>query len=166
MESPLYPWFVFLHLLGLFGFLIAHGASVAASFALRRERNLEKVQALLTLSTSTYGAMYLALLVLLVSGIIAGFMGRWWGWGWIWVAIILLVALMAAMGILGTNIYSGARKAAGLPYMERNRQQPALPPAPPAELDSILARGNPVLLTIIGYGGVALIAWLMMFKPF
>jgi hypothetical protein len=41
-----------------------------------------------------------------------------------------------------------------------------IPPAPREELDAILAEGKPVLLTVIGYGGVALIAWLMMSKPF
>ncbi len=33
----MYPWLVFLHLLGVFGFLLAHGASASASFALRAQ---------------------------------------------------------------------------------------------------------------------------------
>ncbi len=162
----MYAWIVYLHLLGLLGFVLAHGASAAAAFALRRERNLERVQALLLISTSTFSVMYLSLLVLLISGIVAGFMGNWWGWGWIWVSLGLLVAIIVAMTLLGTNLYTPARKAAGLPYMERYRPQPPLPPASPAELDAILARANPILLTVIGYGGLATITWLMMFKPF
>jgi hypothetical protein len=31
-------WLVYLHLVGIFGFLIAHGASASAAFALRHER--------------------------------------------------------------------------------------------------------------------------------
>jgi hypothetical protein len=46
------------------------------------------------------------------------------------------------------------------------KQHPPIEPASQAEIDAFLARGNPVLLTVIGYGGVAIIAWLMMFKPF
>ena len=53
----MYPWLVFVHLLGLFGFLLAHGASSSAAFALRRERNLERVRALLELSANSYGVM-------------------------------------------------------------------------------------------------------------
>jgi len=34
------------------------------------------------------------------------------------------------------------------------------------ELDAALSNGNPVLLTAAGFGGIAVIAWLMIFKPF
>ncbi len=44
--------------------------------------------------------------------------------------------------------------------------QPPVTSAGPNELDALLARGNPMLLTVIGYGGFAVITWLMMFKPF
>jgi hypothetical protein len=162
----LYTWFVYLHLIGIFGFLIAHGGSAAAAFALRRERSPERVQALLMLSAGTISVTYISLLVLLASGIITGFMGRWWGSGWIWVSIALLLGIIIAMYVLGTNVYSPARKAAGLPYFERGRPQPPVAPAGPAELDAILSRGNPMLLAVIGYGGFALITWLMLFKPF
>ena len=49
----------------------------------------------------------------------------------------------------------------------RNAQ--AMPPLPPASTEKVkakLATANPHLLTLIGYGGILLILWLMMFKPF
>lgn len=162
----MYPWLVYLHLLGLFGFLLAHGASSSAAFALRRERNLERVRALLELSANSYGVMYGALLVLLLSGISAGVLGQWWGRAWIWVSVILLIVILAAMGMLGSRTYGFVRKAAGLPYFEGMKQQPAAEPASADEIDALLAKGDPVLLTLIGYGGLAVIAWLMTFKPF
>lgn len=162
----MYRWFVFLHVLGVFGFLLAHGTSAAVSFALRRERQLERVQALLLLSGNTLGLSFLSLLVLLVSGIVAGFMGQWWGQGWIWVSLGLLIAIIVAMSVLGSAVYGGVRKAAGLPYVVSGKPQPAVAPADPAELAALLARGQPLLLTIIGYGGFAVITWLMMLKPF
>jgi len=162
----MHPWLVFLHVLAVFGFLLAHGASAGAAFALRRERHPERVRALLEMSASSYGVMYLSLLVLLVSGIITGFTGSWWGQGWIWISLILLIAIVVAMGILGSPIYGGARKLAGLPYMERGKPQPPVEPGSAEEIDAQLSKGNPVLLTAIGYGGIAVIAWLMMFKPF
>jgi len=70
------------------------------------------------------------------------------------------------MGVLGSRTYGYVRKAAGLPYFEGMKQQPAAEPASADEIDALLAKGNPVLLTLIGYGGLAVIAWLMMFKSF
>jgi len=162
----MYPWLIFLHVVSVFGFLLAHGASAAVAFALQRERSLERVQTLLLLSANTAGVSLLALLVLFVSGIIVGFAGGWWGHGWIWVSLVGLIAIIVAMSGLGSAVYGGVRKAAGLPYMLRGQPQPAVPPAAPAELAALLARGRPVLLTVIGYDGFAVITWLMMFKPF
>lgn len=162
----MYQWLVFLHILGIFGLLLAHGASVSVSFALRRERRLERVRALLELSSNSYGVMYLSLLVLLISGIVAGVMGNWWGRGWIWISLVLLIGITAAMGALGSRVYGGTRKAIGLPYFENWKIHPPIEPASAEAIDALLAKGNPVLLTIIGLGGLAVIAWLMMFKPF
>ena len=162
----MYDWIVYLHLLGTFGFLLAHGASASAAFALRRERHLDKVRALLELSASSIGVMYLSLLVLLAAGIIAAFMGQWWGRGWVWLSLGLLVVILAAMGAMGSRYYGEARRLAGLPYFAKGKAQPAVPPASPDELFAVLARANPMLLTVIGFGGFAIIAWLMRFKPF
>jgi hypothetical protein len=162
----MYNWIVYLHLLGIFGFLLAHGASASAAFALRRERNLDKVRALLELSAGSIGVMYLSLLVLLASGIIAAFMGNWWGRGWIWVSLALLIVILVAMGAMGSRYYGEARKLAGLPYFAGRKVQPPLPAASPDEVFAVLARANPVLLTVIGLGGFAIITWLMRFKPF
>jgi hypothetical protein len=158
----LYPWLAFLHILGVFGFLLSHGASASVAFALRNERNPERVRALLTLSASSYPVMYLALLVLLVTGIITGIMGDWWGRGWIWTALILLIAILVAMYVLGTSQFGGLRKAVEQPNPGRG----TTPSASAAELDALLAKGNPMLLSVIGFGGIAIVAWLMMFKPF
>ena len=78
----MYPWIVFLHVAGGFGFMLAHGASASVAFALRRERNLERLRALLDLSSGSFNVMYLSLLVLLAAGDTAGFMQKWWGQGW------------------------------------------------------------------------------------
>ena len=161
----MYTWMVFLHLLGVFGFLLSHGASASASFALRRERNLDKIRALLDLSSGSFNLMYLSLLILLASGIIAGFMGQWWNRGWIWLSLGLLIAIFAAMAVLGGSYYGEARKLAGLPYFESNKVQPPLPPAPAEQVYAVLDRANPYLLLIIGLGGFTLITWLMVFKP-
>jgi len=161
-----YQWIVFLHVAGGFGFVLAHGASATVAFALRRERNLERIRALLALSTSSYNVMYLSLLVLLVSGIVSGFMQKWWGQGWIWVALGLLIAIIVAMSVFSARYYGQVRKAAGLEYVEGLKGRPPVEPASPEEMDRLLAASPAVTLTVIGGGGLALILWLMMFKPF
>lgn len=162
----MYPWLNFLHILGVFGFLLAHGAAVSVAFALRQERDHERVRALLTLSASSYPLMYLALLILLVTGIITGILGEWWGRGWIWISLIVLIAIIVAMWLFGSNKFSAIRKALGLPYFERGKPQPAVAAASAPEIDALLAQSNPLTLTLIGLGGIAIVAWLMMFKPF
>jgi hypothetical protein len=136
------------------------------AFALRGERNLERVRALLSLSGGSYGLMYLSLLVLLLSGILTGFLGKWWGQGWIWTSLGLLIAVVGAMSAIGSRTYGAARKATGLPYFEGGKPHPPLETASAEEIDAILNKGQPHLLTAIGAGGIIVIAWLMMFKPY
>lgn len=162
----MYPWLVFLHVLGIFGFLMAHGVSASAAFALRRERNLERIRALLDLSSSSLGVLHGSIMLLLITGIVVGFMGRWWGRGWIWVSLGLLIAIYTYMGIAASGYYSQVRKAVGLAYMQGFKPHPAGEPASVEEIDALLTRSQPVLLAVIGLVGLAMIAWLMMFKPF
>ena len=162
----MHAWMVFLHVIAVFSFLLAHGVSAAVSFALVRERDTVRIKSLLSLSAQSYPVMYLSLLVLLIFGIVAGFTGKWWGEGWIWVSLVLLIRLRRAMGGLGGAVYGKARKAAGLPYFESGKTRPPVEPAPVEELLELLAQGKPILIAVIGYIGIALITWLMMFKPF
>jgi len=162
----MYAWTIFIHILGLFAFLLAHGASAGASFALRRENNLERIRALLMLSGSAHSLMYPSLIVIVLSGILAGFQGNWWISGWIWLSLILLIVLVVAMYAMGGMLYSAARRAAGLPYFEKGKVQPAQPAKSQEEIEQAIQKANPVLLLAFGYAGLALIAWLMIFKPF
>lgn len=162
----MYDFIKFLHVIAVFAFLMAHGISAGVAFALRGERSPERVRALLTHSASSYPVMYLSLLILMATGVINGFMGQWWAYGWIWLSLILLIAIVVLMTIFGSSVYGGARKLAGLPYFDRGKPQPPIEPASEAEIDAQLSKGNPVLLVAIGFGGIAVIGYLMMFHPF
>ncbi|MDP1547039.1 MAG: hypothetical protein Q8L87_13550 [Anaerolineales bacterium] len=153
----LYRIIVFLHVISTFGFLLSHGASVSMAFALKRERDVKKIRALLDLSGASYPLMSLTLLASIIFGIIAGFQGHWWKFGWIWASMALLVVIIALMYFWGSRIYGAARKAMELPSEPSGSNE---------ELFAILEKSNPILLTLIGYGGYAIIAWLMMVKPF
>jgi hypothetical protein len=162
----IYQWIVFLHVLAGFTFFMSHGASASMAFRLRQEHKLERIRALLDLSGYTIMTMFLSLLVLLVAGIVAGFVGKWWNRGWIWAALILSVAIVVLMYRYSRQYYAPVRKAVGLPYWEGNKEHPAVDPASGEEIAALIAATRPVRLAVIGYGGLALILWLMMFKPF
>jgi hypothetical protein len=162
----MYPWFKYLHILGVFGFLIFHGVSINVAFALRRERNLERIRALIELSGRSIGFLYISLIILLLSGIVTGFMGKWWGQGWIWVSLGLLIGILVYMGFAGTGFYGQVRKAVGSPFMQGSKILPGIEPASPEEIDALLNRARPIQLAAVGFGALLVIAWLMMFKPF
>jgi cell division protein FtsW (lipid II flippase) len=163
----IYKLVVFLHVISVLGFLLAHGVSASISYALKRERDTTKIRALLDLSAASYPMMLWTLLATVVFGLIAAFLvNTWWRFGWIWVSIALLVVIVVLMAVFGANVFSEARKAAGLPYMVKGKPQPAEDAKSDEEVHSVLVKINPTLLLIIGYGGYAVIAWLMTAKPF
>ena len=152
-----YRVIVFLHVISIFGFLLSHGASVSIAFALKREHDTQKIRTLLRISTGSYPLMGITLSASILFGIIAGFQGHWWRSGWIWASIFLLIVILVLMYFWGSKIYGSARKAVELSSES---------PGSDKELLAILKKSNPVLLTVVGYGGYAIIAWLMMAKPF
>ena len=162
----MYPWLVFLHVLGAFAFVMAHGASANVAFRLRHESSRERIAALLDLSNTYLNAMYAGLLLLLIGGVVAGFAGNWWGQGWIWLSLAILVAQAIAMYAMGTQRFGTLRKAAGLPYFANMRPQPPAASAGDEELAALARAFNPIPVAAVGFGGLALILWLMMFKPF
>jgi len=149
---------VFVHVVGVFGFLISHGVSVMVTFRLRRERDPAKVNDLLALSGSSIRAFYWSLGVLLLGGVVAGFLGHWWGKAWIWTALALLVLTSLAMYGMARPYYRRvgvvARAVAGGSQAVTEDQ-----------LVSILRSRRPVSVTGIGFAGLAAILYLMMFKP-
>ena len=62
--AELYPWFVFVHLLGLVMFAVSHGGSAFMAFRLRGERDPVVVDALLKVGQLSVGPMYIGLLLL------------------------------------------------------------------------------------------------------
>jgi len=164
--ADLYSWIVFLHVAALLGFLLAHGASTAVAFRVRRERDPVRIGALLDLSAGVYGLSYASLGVLVVTGLAAAFMGGSWSSGWIWGSIVILIVMMVSMHIHPAASFSRTRKAAGLPYFEGWRPQERRPPASTDEIRAAAATNDPWITLAIGGGGILIILWLMMFKPF
>lgn len=162
----MYKWLVFLHVFGAMSFMLAHGGSSIMAFQLKREKDFERMKALLDLSGYSWPMFALTFLIILVSGIIAGIMGRWWGQGWIWTALAILLVMSVYMGWASRAEYHALRKVIGLPYFEGRGDQPALDPASDEEILAAQAALQPMRQAVIGLGSTAVIVWLMMFKPF
>lgn len=154
----MYNWWVFVHLVGVFAFLTAHGVSVGVAFKVRRERDPHRILALNELSDSSILLFYVSLGVLLLGGVVAGFQGGWWDEGWIWVSLGVLIATSIAMGVIAKPYYRKvafvARAKAGGSTAVTDEQFAA-----------ILSSPIPFVLAAIGFGAILLILYLMIFKP-
>jgi plastocyanin len=153
-----YQWWVLVHLAGVFAFLVSHGVSIVITFRLRNERDPQRVAALLQLSSSTISAFYASLGALLLGGIVAAFLGDLWGYGWIWAAIAILLLVSIAMYGMARPYYRRVRfvTAALVEGSEAVSAQ---------QYESILRSGRPMTIAGIGLIGLALILYLMLFKP-
>jgi len=153
-----YRWWVFVHLVGVFGFLAAHGVSMFALFRIRAEADPRRVADLVELSASAIGPFYASFGVLLLGGVVAATLGGWWGRAWIWASIGVLVASSLAM-------YALAK-----PYTERvGVVARSLVEGTEAVTEEQFARVRraPSGLAVAWIGGIGLAAilFLMIFKP-
>ncbi|OGO27955.1 MAG: hypothetical protein A2Z16_13935 [Chloroflexi bacterium RBG_16_54_18] len=164
----MYNWLVYLHVFAAIVFFYSHGASGLVALRLRTERDLVRMRAMMETYASNvgFGLLYGSLLLLLVTGIISGFIAKWWHMAWIWISLGLLIAITVAMYAIGTGYYTQVRKAIGMEFMEGSKPHPPLPPESPEVIAAFLAKSPAMLLFTIGFGGLAVILWLMMFKPF
>lgn len=164
----MYHWLVYIHVLATFAFLLTHGVSSVVALRLRRQHDAPVARAWLELNASGgfVAVFYGSLLTLLVSGIISGFLGDWWGQGWIWLSLVLLIAIIVSMFLIGSRHYSRVRQALGMAWFDGRKEHPPGEPLSAEEIEALLVKAPAVTLAIIGFGGIAVILWLMMFKPF
>ena len=164
----MYQWLVFAHILAVFGFLLGHGVAAAVAFKLRGERAIERIRVLLDLSRGASSFADACLMVVLVAGIAAGFMGGWWSEYWIWAALGVFILISVAMLAVGSGPLIRLRQLVGAGGPQHARRASQTPYVAPTEQQIALAVAaiNPVPLSAIGGGGLILILWLMIFKPF
>lgn len=161
----MYQLVVFIHVVSAFTFLLTHGVTIFTMVRLRTERNPANIQTLLDLRRASNPLFGISYLGLLLAGIAGGFMGNWWSQGWIGVSLLLFLALTVVMTFWGRQYLERVRQAI---QPEPSKTGTPIPnaPATAAELDAILKGGHVPELMIIGFGGLLVILWLMLFKPF
>ena len=162
----MYQWIVLLHIIGAFLFVISHGASGWVVNVIRRERDVPRIAALVDLSSTSLVLAYVGLLLLLVGGIWAGIFNDWFKFGWIWAALIVFVAVATGMYLVATPFFKRLRLALGQRVQGMPKDAPDPVRASDDEILAIAGAAPANILNVIGFGGLLVILWLMVLKPF
>ena len=161
----MYNWLLFGHIASVAGFLLAHGTSAAMAFRLRSEKTTDGLRSLTELSKQTTNVMYSFILLILITGLLLGVQGGWFGRGWIWTALVVLIVTIGMMSVLGRR-YSAVRGAVGLPVRAGRRPMTTSTPGSPEEIRRAVDATPAGVITAIGVVALALLLWLMIIKPF
>jgi len=159
------PWLRFVHVLGGFTFVLAHGVSIFVTLKLRSERDPARVVPLLDLSRFSLPISDLAILVLLISGIAGGFVGGYWDRLWIWISIGVLVIMFGYMSVRAVKHHDAIRHALGMAGFY-DKKDAAVPEPDPEALAAALSSTRAMELAAVGGIGLLVILWLMVVKPF
>ena len=155
----MYRFWVFVHLVGVVGFLLTHGVAMWTMFAVRavgtdRERILDRCET----SKATTMPMYISFGLLLLGGIAAGIDGALFAEWWLLGSLLLLLALTASMSMIAS------------PYMKRLREgctrwADGTFMMSDEELEAVLAGPVTMITAASGSIGLLTIVFLMVFKP-
>jgi hypothetical protein len=156
-------WVVFLHVASVLAFMLGHGVQVTGMWAMRAEADPARMLTFFNDMPNVRGLRILLSLVI-VTGVAAGFLRDRWGEGWIWASLLILAAIWLAMWRFGGAFYGMTSEAAEA-AVEARGQAPS-DPGPHAAYDAARRSWHTIGLTVAGVGGVTVILWLMVFKPF
>jgi 4-hydroxybenzoate polyprenyltransferase len=141
-----YQWIVFIHIASVLGLLLVHPVTVA--FHLKEERDDTRIRELLEVSEAASTLRWIFFGLVILSGVVLGFLGSWWATTWIWAALVIFVLIGVVM-----NLYGG-RMIDRIADAKDN-----------AEMERLLSRFRPWILAVTGTGGLLVILFLMLFKP-
>jgi uncharacterized membrane protein len=103
--------------------------------------------------------MYVSLAWLVVFGVVAGIQGAFWNDGWFWISIAVLVLVTGEMSAVAKPYYGRVKEAVEI-------RPSGVPRRSDEELEQILRSPVAVWNALVGFGALAIITWLMIFKPF
>jgi hypothetical protein len=151
---------VFLHIACVALFLLFHGVQMWAMFSLEpalpdREKIFDRAEQSRMVSTP----MYVSLGLLVLFGVVAGIDGDWFSHGWwLWGAIVVLLATIGLMSSLAgpfmKKVREGTTRWADGSYAMTE-----------ADLEALLRGSRPRVIAFIGTAGLAILLWLMVYKP-
>ncbi|HEY2803367.1 MAG TPA: hypothetical protein VGJ67_05555 [Actinomycetota bacterium] len=150
-------WWLLLHLLGVFGFLLAHGVSVNVAFRIRKERDRVKIKDLISLSGSSVRLMYVSLALLLAGAFAMTFQLHLWGASWIRLSLALLIITIIFMIGMASPYYKRVSEAVEL-------RPSGVPRKSDEELEVILRSPVPMIVAGAGFFSLFVILYMMVFQ--
>ena len=150
----MYSWLVFVHLVGLVVFALAHGVSAAVGFRVRGERDANVVAAMLGLSQMAVGGLYVGLLLLGVGGLAAAWQGGLLTAPWVVASYVTLGVVLIVMWSVASPYYGKVRELAK-----------DATTAGDGRLTEALDTRRPEILLGVGAVGLLVLVWLMVLKP-
>lgn len=159
----MYPWLLFAHIGSMLLFMLAHGVHAVIML---KWRQAEDPEFGLTLFHGVPGAglTRLSLLAVIVTGLVLGALGGWFGQLWLWLSLGILVVQWVAMYRLGGGYYGLVQAAAQEAMAERAGGSGST--VAMERYRATRLGWQPAAMMIVGLGGVGVVLWLMIFKPF
>jgi 4-hydroxybenzoate polyprenyltransferase len=142
----MYRWIVFIHIASVLGLLLVHPVTVA--FHLKEERDDLRIRELLEVTGAASTLRWIFFGLVILSGVVLGFLGSWWSATWIWAALVIFVLMGVVMNLYGGRMIDRIADTRDDTQMER-----------------LLAHFHPWILAVTGTGGLLVILYLMLFKP-
>lgn len=159
----MYNWLVFLHVLSSLLLMLAHGVHAAIMLKFRGEEDPEKT---LTFFNVIYeiGLVRYLTVAMGVFGLAAAFLTPWWRHGWPWLSAGIYVIVSWVMYKYGSGYYTIIEDAAT--HLIEAKKMNINQPAAQKEFDDARNAPHIMFVSIVGIVGLAIILWLMRFKPF
>lgn len=154
-----YFWLRYLHVASAMLFIGVHGASMVVFYIVRGETDRKRIQDLLAFSAKTVVPMYVSLGLVVTSGVLAGRrIGAFdRGWGWWSLGILTTVGLL--MWLIAKPVHRRIQAACEL-------RPSGVPRVADEDLSVVLRTPLTHVVTAIGVGGLGVLVYLMIFKPF
>ena len=157
----MHNWLLFLHIGSVLVFMLAHGVQVTVTWRKRWQADPQLNQALFDALPSVMPLRITGAAVVL-SGVLLVILDNRWGQWWVWLSLALLVVIWLAMWRWGAGYYNDIQAASEAALAARDTPHEATALA--AFNVARLSWRTPAM-TIVGIGGVAVILWLMIFRP-
>jgi len=159
----MYNWLVFLHILFAFAFMLAHGVQAVAMLLFRVEKEPRRTLAFLELLPNVTSARVLVVLMT-IPGVAAAIVAGWWRQAWTWGSAIVFLVVALVMWRYGGSYFQLLEEAGR--HVEDARNSGGNVDAALGAYERARLAPHSILLTLIGGIGLAVLLWLMTFKPF
>jgi hypothetical protein len=154
-------WLLFLHIGSVLAFMLVHGVQVTVTWKMRREPDPTRMVQLFDALPSTLPLRWAVLAIFITGLALVAFLNLWLA-PWIWLSLGTLAGIWLTMYRWGGEYYTLIENTV-LPLMAATDEIAVAENR--AAFDRARLSWRVPAMTIVGIGGVAVILWLMVFRP-